>query len=432
MTFRYELKLRPRTSGSRDDPLETFYWPAKGPSSFQAPFGPRLVAIGAVPPLNVDLVRLALLVFAADRSTIRAVGTTSWSSRDFSLTVPVSDARSWDALSGELGRLLGFLTGDTWALNFRNARPPRELGAKRVAVQEPARVVLMSGGADSALGVLESRRQLDPTESHVLVSHIGLTALAPIQLGVAETASMIAPGPGQSVSQIRLVRRQHQVDGSKFKSETSTRSRSFLFLALGLAFASVRRVPLWIPENGFASLNPPLAANRRGSLSTRTTHPAFLDGLSRIVGDIGAHSTIMNPFAHMTKGEMFRAAANEFGEVELSGFLSATHSCGLTGQRAMGISTTTQCGVCFGCVVRRASFAAAGLIDTTAYADAGHSARLANWLGRKSILPDMRRFVQRGVTRQDLLAMSLPASYSLNDARSLCERGVEELRGFVL
>ena len=78
MSFPYELKLGPRTSDSRDNPLATFYWPADGPSSFFAPFGPRLAAIGAVPLLNVDLVRLALLVFAADRSTIRKVGTTNW------------------------------------------------------------------------------------------------------------------------------------------------------------------------------------------------------------------------------------------------------------------------------------------------------------------------------------------------------------------
>ena len=431
MSFRYELKLRPRTSGSRDDSLATFYWPADGPSSFLAPFGPRLAAIGAVPPLNVDLVRLALLVFAADRSTIRRVGTTNWSSRDFSLTVPVSDARSWDGLSGELGSLLAFLTGDTWALNFRNALPLREKVKKLDLQEQPSRVVLMSGGADSALGVLESRRQLDATESHVLVSHVGLTALAPIQRRVAETASTITRGPAQSVEQIRLVRRQQQVDGSNFKSEVSTRSRSFLFLALGLAHASVHRVPLWIPENGFASLNPPLAPNRRGSLSTRTTHPAFLDRLSRLLEDVGAHPTIVNPFARMTKGEMFRAAANQFSEAEISGFLSATHSCGLTGQRSKRISTTTQCGVCFGCVVRRASFAAAELNDTTAYADADHSDDLTKWLDHNSVLPDMRRFVQRGVTRRDLLSMSLPDNYSLSDARSLCERGVEELREFV-
>ena len=431
MSFRYELKLRSRTSSSRDDPRATFYWSAEGPSTFIAPFGPRLAAIGAVPPLNVDLVRLALLVFAADRSTIRKVGSTNWSSRDFSLTVPVSDARPWDAVSHELGSLLALLTGDTWALDFRNARPPREQAAKKFASRGPSRVVLMSGGADSALGVLESRRQLDPAESHVLVSHVGLTVLAPIQRRVAETASTIAPGPAQSVEQIRLVRRQRQVNGSKFKSEPSSRSRSLLFLALGLAHASLHRVPLWIPENGFASLNPPLAPNRRGGLSTRTTHPAFLDGLSRILNDVGAHPTIVNPFARMTKGEMFRAAANRFGEAVISDFLSATHSCGLTGQRSKRISTTTQCGVCFGCVVRRASFAAAGLTDTTVYADPGRSDDLAKWLDHNSVLPDLRRFARRGVTRRDLLAMSLPDSYSLNDARSLCGRGVEELREFV-
>ena len=56
---------------------------------------------------------------------------------------------------------------------------------------------------------------------------------------------------------------------------------------------------------------------------------------------------------------------------------------------------------------------------------------LAKWLDHNSVLPDMRRFVQRGVTRRDLLSMSLPDSYSLSDARSLCERSVEELQGFV-
>ncbi len=431
MTFRYELKLRPRTSASRDDPLGTFYWPATGRSSFIAPFGPRLAAIGAVPPLNVDLVRFALLVFAADRSTIRRIGGTSWSSRQFSLTVPVSNAGPWEAAAAELQNLLAFLTGDTWALDFKNARPLKEQRTKPVTAVTPSRVVLMSGGADSALGVLESRRQLNPQESHVLVSHLGLSALGPIQRRVAENASMIAPGPGQSVEQIRLLRRQHQVDGSTFKSENSTRSRSLLFLALGLAHASIHRVPLWIPENGFASLNPPLAANRRGSLSTRTTHPAFLEGLPRILREIGCHSTIVNPFEPKTKGEMFREAADQFGEDKLSGFLSATHSCGLTGQRAWGVSPTTQCGVCFGCVVRRASFDAAGLIDTTTYADPGRSAGFANWLDSNSVLRDMRRFVQRGVTRQDLLAMSLPNSYSLSDASSLCDRAVAELRAFV-
>lgn len=431
MTFHYELKLRPRAASSRDDPRETFYWATEGPSSFIAPFGPRLAAIGAVPLLNVDLVRLAALVFAADRSTTRAVGKTNWSSRNFSLTIPVSDARLWNAHSKDLGHVLGFLTGDRWTLNFKNARPPKEHVATAKAKQAPARVVLMSGGADSALGVLESRRRLRSDESHALVSHVGLTVLAPIQRKVADIASTIVSGPDQTVSQIRLVRRQYQVDGTKFGMENSTRSRSLLFLALGLAYASIHGVPLWIPENGFASLNPPLAANRRGSLSTRTTHPAFLSGISQIVGSVGAHSTIENPFAHMTKGEMFRTAADQFSYSQLGSFLSATHSCGLTGQRAFGISPTTHCGVCFGCVIRRASFAVSGIVDETEYAHIGYSYRLDEWLGRNSVLPDMRRFVRKRLARRDILAMKLPVGYLLNDACAVCERGMAELRAFV-
>ena len=121
MSFRYELKLRPRTNGSRDDPLATFYWPADGPSSFIAPFGPRLADVGAVPPLNVDLARLALLVFAADRSTIRRVGTTNWSSRDFSLTRSRYPTRShgmrslasWEICSPSSPVILGHSTSET-------------------------------------------------------------------------------------------------------------------------------------------------------------------------------------------------------------------------------------------------------------------------------------------------------------------------------
>jgi len=72
------------------------------------------------------------------------------------------------------------------------------------------------------------------------------------------------------------------------------------------------------------------------------------------------------------------------------------------------------------------------LTDTTIYADAGRSGDLARWLDRNSVIPDMRRFVKRSVTRQDLLAMSLPDGYSLSDARDLCGRGVQELRKFIL
>jgi hypothetical protein len=267
-------------------------------------------------------------------------------------------------------------------------------------------------------------------EGHLLLSHVGAKNLAPIQRGVATTAEKLIPGPSQAHLQIGLRRSSKQIDGSPFTNEPSSRSRSLLFLSLGLAAASVDRVPLWIPENGFASLNPPLDPNRRGSLSTRTTHPAFLKGLAHVLAGVGAHAEIYNPFTETTKGEMFVKAAELVGVDEAGAYLSATHSCGLTGQRAFGLPVTKQCGVCFGCVVRRASFKAAGLQDTTDYIDPNSSTRVKDWLTRNSVERSMQGFLRRGVQSRDLAAMSLPPSYPISAAADLCRRACVELESY--
>lgn len=290
-TLRLSVPEAPKPAELR----ENFYWTAEGPSSFEAPYGPRLGKLGPVRPENVDFVRLALLVFAADRTTLRSGGGSNWSQREFRLRVPVGKPEPWLAAKAELERLLDFLTGDAWTLEFYRARPPKEPVAKQLPLVAPKRVVLLSGGADSAVGALLSRSQLAGDEGHLLLSHVGAKNLAPIQRDVATTAEKLIPGPAQVHVQIGLRRSSKQIDGSPFANEPSSRSRSLLLLSLGLAAASVDGVPLWIPENGFASLNPPLDPNRRGSLSTRTTHPAFLDGLAQILSGVGAHGEIQNP-----------------------------------------------------------------------------------------------------------------------------------------
>jgi hypothetical protein len=61
------------------------------------------------------------------------------------------------------------------------------------------------------------------------------------------------------------------------KVEISHRTRSFLFLAGGCDGGGATGTPLLhIPENGLIALNSPLGASRRGTLSTRTTHPRYL------------------------------------------------------------------------------------------------------------------------------------------------------------
>jgi hypothetical protein len=404
----------------------TFYWTAQGRSSFGSTYGPRLGGLGPAPQPNVDFVRIATAVFAADRTEARQFGGSNWNQRDIELTVPVSKVDRWEPLTDQLATLFGFLTGDQWHFRFVAARSARETVVS--ALPPPQRVVLLSGGADSAIGALLSRSQLQGTESHTLVSHVGLTSMAPIQRRVASQVEALMPGPGQRHIQVTFGRRQKQPNGTSFgRGEPSSRSRSALFLAFGLAVAGIDGVPLWIPENGFASLNPPLGPERRGSLSTRTTHPAFLQGLSDILRQAGAHSDITNPLADMTKGQMFTMAAGLTDPTAASILLSSTHSCGLTGQRTFHVSTSQQCGVCFGCVIRRASFRASGISDQSSYVDPSGDPGLPGWLAKKSVEPSVRDFVRRGIRAADIAALSLPPGYPARKALRLCQEAQTEL-----
>jgi 7-cyano-7-deazaguanine synthase in queuosine biosynthesis len=289
------------------------------------------------------------------------------------------------------------------------------------------RVVLLSGGADSASGALISRAELGNQEQ-ILVSHRGSKPIAPIQRDVAEAVRASVSGGSQQHIQVGFLRRKKQPNGYNFRNESSTRSRSLLFLAFGLAVASVEELPLWIPENGFASLNPPLGPERRGSLSTRTTHPYFLSELKAILDSVGAHSNFTNPFEDLTKGEMFRRVAEIVGKDVAADVLSKTHSCSTANQRFSRTSTKIQCGVCFSCVIRRSSFMAAGLEDGTEYMDGSADASIQKWLDDRSIDRSMRDFLRRGIQAKDITSMPLPRYYSRSDALELCRKGQEEIR----
>ncbi len=88
-----------------------------------------------------------------------------------------------------------------------------------------------------------------------------------------------------------------------------------------------------------------------------------------------------------------------------------------------------QCGVCFGCIVRRASFEASGIEDRTEYIVPAPGTRLEALLQRVSIEPSIRSFLRRGIRTHDIAAMGLPPSYSSRDALDLCKRGLVELGG---
>jgi hypothetical protein len=399
-------------------------------SSMFTGLSPNLEELGPVPPLHVDFVRLAGLVFLADRSALREVGPGVRWDRALELSLPVSDPDAWLQVAGALEQHLHLLTGDIWSLTFTPQVAVRK-GAIPTVEQAPA-VCLFSGGADSLAGALAAQRQFGAPP--VLVSHWDFSAAAGIQTKLAASLQSLW-GEDIQHCQLQFQRRKRQVgSGEEFRNEQSRRSRSFLFVALGLAVAAVRDAPLLMSENGFTSINPPLAPERRGSLSTRTTHPAFLDGLTATLKPLGMHVDLSNPFEGKTKGEVTAEAVDGLQPAKAAALFSASHSCGKP-PWFHGYPQGEQCGLCYGCLVRRGAFTAAGLSDKTMYIenDLRGDARREVFASptRMKTVEAARYRLERRYDEADIIGMALPPRMLVADSLALANAGLDELQPVV-
>ena len=404
--------------------LDDFLWreASAGESSLATNLDPELLRFGNVPKANKDAVALAVLAFLADRTSPRP---STWG-RDLSLVLPCHEVNIWTAATTRAQAMLEFLTGDAWKLEFvpRRAQPKALQGPDLDADL----VCLFSGGADSLCG---AARALSDGKKVVLLSHWDWAPHAGVQRELVGALEKLF-GIDLAHIQIRLGRRSTQLgDAGNFADEASRRSRSLLFVTLGLAAASVAGAPLWIPENGYASLNPPLAPERRGSLSTRTTHPTFFERLRETLSDAGAYADFRNPFDRSTKGEMFKEIAGDVGQKKAEKLLGLSHSCAHTRWAGMfGLPPHTQCGVCFGCLVRRAAFKSAGLNDESSYVVTElKGAELKRFLApqRRRDIEAVNYAVAKGINPGDIIGMDLPTDFPVEQALDLSDRGLAEL-----
>ena len=322
-----------------------------------------LDAYGAYPSeVASELLRLGMVVFTADKSADRKIAFNKWS-RYFRLFQPVADVDLWNGIKDKVEKALNFLTGDHWEIFFRQEKHKHPLS--EIQLQEkfpdladpPTVVALMSGGLDSFIGAIDL---LETTEDNVIfVSHYsrgGVTKT--VQDRIYSLLDKHYPKRFQALQFF-----VQPVDGISEESEPSQRSRSFLFLSLAAAVASTgsNRTPLHIYENGLISLNVPLAPNRDGGLSTRTTHPHFLTIYQDILDSLSIDASIITPFRFLTKGEMLLASKNP-GVLQEG--IKLTHSCSHTTYvRFKGKSMDNHCGYCLPCIVRRAATTHAGFND---------------------------------------------------------------------
>lgn len=393
-------------------------------SSFHTTLSPRAPELGPIPAVNADLVSLGILTYLADRTAPRPRGG-ELATRELELSIPVSEPDLWLAAGPALEDLLRFLSGDEWRLSFRRSRVKTNASADNPA---PARAAcLFSGGADSLAGALITESDVG---TPALVSHWDWTIIAGVQ---SELAGRLESMWNVEIDHVQhqVGRRKHQLGShDEFPEEGSSRSRSFLFIALGLAAAAVRGGDLVMAENGWASINPPLAGERRGAFSTRTTNPAFLDGLQEVLATIHIGTRIRNPFEGFTKGDVFNRVKDLLGAQEASRLLSASHSCAKPIAFRFGAPARAHCGVCFGCLVRRGAFIAAGLSDQTEYVDELLSGKKRTRFlspNQRKLYETVRYAASKGLSPADVLELGLPDRIPTRDALALAQRGLDEL-----
>lgn len=292
-----------------------------------------------------DFTTFALAVSAADLAVARAMSADGWT-RVIELTVALVDAAPFSALVPALQEMLRFLTGDFWRLSFVDGGTPAPATTAPKTYDADC-VSLLSGGVDSLAGGIDLTRQ---GRRPLFVSQMAK--------GDSDTQVRFANrlGAGQRHLQwnhnIRVVH----------ETERSTRGRSIVFFAFAALGAcalpeGTGTTEVFVPENGFISLNVPLNAGRSGSLSTKTTHPVFLDRLQAIWDALGLRLQFVRPYAFVTKGELMASCQDQGLLSELVG---ESTSCG-----RFGYYNYTHCGRCVPCLVRRSSFVRAGLPDTT-------------------------------------------------------------------
>lgn len=296
-----------------------------------------------------DLLSIALSVTTADVAAVRDRSPDGWT-RELDLDIAVADPAFWNGQATALSEALAFLTTDRWSLRFHEGgflpAPPRQ-----PVMPADDCVVLLSGGLDSLVGAID-------------LCAFGQRpyAISQVVRGDAQKQADCAARIGGGLNHLPL---NHNASSPGIQ-EASQRARSLAFITFGvLAATALKRyhegklVTLYVCENGFIAVNPPLTGGRLGSLSTRTAHPEYIARLQQVLNSAGLRVAIENPYAAKTKGEMLRACADQ---ALLKAEAAKSTSCGRF-QRF----NYRQCGRCVPCQVRRAAFMAWGIPDTSGY-----------------------------------------------------------------
>jgi len=356
-----------------------------------------------------DLMSIALAVIAADVGVLRRESSDGWT-RELDLHVAVSDPDFWTSQKELIEQQLRFLTTDIWQCSFDGGgflpTPPK---SPTLPLEDC--VALLSGGQDSLVGVVDlvSRETRKPF------------VVSQVSQGDKQKQAQFAAAIGGGLRHLQL---NHNAN-CPGQNERSQRARSLIFLAYSV-LAEGQVVKLFVCENGFISINPPLTSGRLGSLSTRTTHPVFLVQFQNLLDAAGLRVKVINPYQLHTKGEMLMGCADQTFLRENAHIAT---SCGRYARNGY-----KHCGRCVPCMVRRAAFEAWGQTDRTTYVYRNLSLNTGDYARFDDVRSTAMAVAQVQSEGLDSLLGTSLSSALLGDVtpyRETVERGLDEIGSFL-
>ncbi len=314
--------------------------------------------VGKISSYLLDLFYLSTVVYGIDRAISRHLCSIDGWSRELKVTMKLQHSELFEAHKDLIDRMLSFLTGDIWAIDYEHVDIPAMRVANLPELDgDYGQVNLFSGGMDSFIGAIDYLAA--PHQGKLcLISHYDHKMKGPLedQNNALDALDSYAGDffhlPSVAVFPIS-------------SNEKTCRSRSFVFIAIASLVASYKQIKIVVPENGSVSLNFPLSPSRRAACSTRTTHVLFVNQLKDLLASLGSSTIIENPYEFDTKGAMVRNCKNQ--ELLLT-TVDKTNSCGKRNMKQhMTDTTATHCGRCMPCMYRRAALTR--YQDSTTYGD---------------------------------------------------------------
>ena len=380
---------------------------------------------GKFSPLAVDLLYISVFVFAMDRKILRNKQLDNWT-RTIELNVPVSNIDFWNSNKPLLEEMINFLSGDNWEFSFREkVKLDEDIYYKskryeKTDIKYYDKVCLLSGGLDSFIGAIDL---LEEEKNKILfISHYG-------------------GGKGTKEYQDKVftcLKDTYGLDDSdyiqfyvacKHAFEDTTRTRSFMFFSHAIVMASAFNVDteMYIPENGFISLNIPLSGARFGSSSTRTTHPYYIKKLKDLVKKMELKISIKNPYQIKTKVEMVLECKNQ--ELLKTNYVKTMSCFHPDLGRYSKHSETMHCGSCIPCIIRRAALFNAFGEDKTIVRDFLLTKSEVAKLNKNAFLQKIRKFKKSSAILE--IQKSGVLDENLNSLAEMYCRGIDEINRFI-